>query len=69
MHVLFQQSTISAVVLTPDSQLGEWGSIPIRALLLWFFVGIAQTLRAKITPFQQRDFGKNLPKQSTNRAC
>ena len=41
----------------------------IRDLLLLFFVEIAQTLRAKITPFQQKDFGKNLPKRSTNSTC
>ena len=29
---------------------------PLRALLLLFFVGIAQTLRAKITLFQRKDF-------------
>ena len=34
MHLLFQQSTIGVVVLTPASHLGEWGSNPIRALLL-----------------------------------
>ena len=30
MHLLFQQSTIGVVVLTPASHLGEWGSNPIR---------------------------------------
>ena len=62
MHLLFQQSTIGVVVLTPASHLGEWGSNPTRAILLRFFAGIAQTLRVKITPFQRKDFGKNLPK-------
>ena len=69
MHPHFQQSTIGVVVLTPASHRGEWGSNPIRALLLWFFVGLAHTLRAKITPFPRKDFGKNLPKRSTNSTC
>ena len=34
MHLHLQQSTIGVVVLTPASHLGEWGSNPIRALLL-----------------------------------
>ena len=75
-HVLVHQyasphpkSTFGVVVLPPASLLGDRGSNPIRALLLWFFVWIAQTLRAKITPFPRKDFGKNLPKRSTNRAC
>ena len=70
MHLLFQQSTIGVVVLTLASYLGEWGSIPHKSLtFVVFFVEIAQTLRAKITPFPQKDFGKNLPKRSTNSTC
>ena len=35
---------------------------PKRALILLFFVGIAQTLRAKITLFPRKDLHLNLPK-------
>ena len=46
------------MVCTPASHLGEWSSIPHKGLTFVVFVGIAQTLRAKITPFQWKDFGK-----------
>ena len=50
MHLPFQESTIGVVVLTPASHLGEWGSNPLKAILLWFFVGMDQTLKIENFP-------------------
>ena len=55
--------------ITLASHVGERGSIPHMSNFVFFFVGIAQTLGAKITPFPRKDFGKNLPKWSTNSTC
>ena len=60
LQLLHYQCILGVVVITLASHVGGWGSIPHFNLnFVVFFVGIAQTLRAKITPFPRKDFRKN----------
>ena len=60
LQQLHEQSNLGVVVMTLDSHVGEWGSIPhMHHNFVVFFVEIAQTLRPKITPFPWKAFIKN----------
>ena len=56
------------MVSTSAFRLRKPSSNPGRVYFINFFE-VPLFSRAKITPFQRKDFGKNLPKWSTNSTC